>query len=344
MMISIIMPANNAEKYLSTSIESVLNQTYKEFELIIVENGSTDNSKQIIEDYSLKDKRIKFITTLKKGVSNARNLALEVAKGKFITFIDADDYMEPENLERMINKIDEYGVDICIAGYIEESKNNFKEVKLKWSEGTVLNNKQIKKDLIPKMIAAKNDEQLIMGAVWRLLIKKKILDRNSIKFNEKLNLAEDLLFCIESFASASNLVITNKCCYHYIRYGNTTLDNFKKDFLDESCVFYREYKRVLEKYSLFKSSKERFFISKVNMYTIAISNLYRFDSPKNYKYRRKELKRIYDLYIDDYKQISIYVKEIPFKKRLALLLFKFRLFSLLGILFNLKEKKRISKI
>lgn len=343
MIISIIMPVNNAEKYLYKSIESILNQTYKKFELIIIENNSSDNSKKIIESYCLKDNRIKFITTLKKGVSNARNLGLEVAKGDFVTFIDADDYIESNALQEMVTKVKGYKVDVCMAGYIEESRKNSMEVRLQWDEGTVFNNDQIKKNIIPKMIAAENNEEPIMGSVWRLLIKRTILEENSIRFNEKLTLAEDLLVCIEIFSNADSLVITDECYYHYIRYGNTTLDNFKKDFLGESLIFFNAYKDVLDKCNIFETNKNRFFISKINMYTIAISNLYRWNSPKIYKYRREEIKKIYNLYISDYDEINRYVKYMPFKKRLALELLRLKLFNLLGIFFNLKERKRIGK-
>lgn len=138
--ITLILPIFNGEKYISRCIDSVLNQTYKNFELIIINDGSTDKSLNIIKKYAKKDNRIKIINKKNEGVSIARNIGIENSTGDFITFIDADDYLEIEALETMINLASKYKVEIVRTSYVLETNNKFAyEKKLNYSGKITLN-------------------------------------------------------------------------------------------------------------------------------------------------------------------------------------------------------------
>ena len=115
-LISIIMPVYNAEKYLNRSIESIMNQTYNNIEIILVNDGSTDNSLEICTSYQEKDNRIKLINQANKGVSFARNKGIDEATGDYIMFIDSDDYVEKNMIEDMVSKITEDDIDLVISG------------------------------------------------------------------------------------------------------------------------------------------------------------------------------------------------------------------------------------
>ena len=101
--LSVIMPVYNGEQYLNYSIQSVLNQTYKDYELILVDDGSTDHSLEICEKYQSKDERIRVISQENKGISGARNAGIDIATGEYITFMDSDDVIQPEMYEIMLN-------------------------------------------------------------------------------------------------------------------------------------------------------------------------------------------------------------------------------------------------
>src|ERR1700752_3699749 len=104
-LVSIIIPCYNAEKYIDRSIESILNQTYKDFEIIIINDGSTDNSEEVIKKYLTLDNRVKYLKQVNQGVSATRNKGIELAKGEILAFLDSDDVWEPENLEIKVDAL-----------------------------------------------------------------------------------------------------------------------------------------------------------------------------------------------------------------------------------------------
>ena len=132
-LISVILPVYNAEKYLDNSIKSILSQSYKNIELIIINDGSSDNSKKICEKYQKDDKRIRIINKSNKGVSAARNDGIKEAKGEYICFFDADDFLENDMIEKMVESAQANCSDIIISEYkyLYENTNKVELYKLK---------------------------------------------------------------------------------------------------------------------------------------------------------------------------------------------------------------------
>ena len=124
-LISVIIPIYNVEKFLSFCIDSIVNQTYKNLEIILVDDGSTDNSGKICDEYALKDNRIKVMHKQNGGVSSARNVGLNIAKGKYIGFVDSDDYVENDMFEILHNLIIKNNVDISCCNKFVFKKNKF---------------------------------------------------------------------------------------------------------------------------------------------------------------------------------------------------------------------------
>ena len=119
-IITIIIPVYNSEKYLEKTIKSILEQTYNNYELILIDNGSTDNSAEICKKYQEKDERVKFYIQSKKGVSNARNRGIEKATGEFICFVDSDDYIEKDMLNSYMDIYIKYKPDLIVSGFFSE--------------------------------------------------------------------------------------------------------------------------------------------------------------------------------------------------------------------------------
>ena len=138
-MISIIIPIYNVEKYLEKCLDSILNQTYKNLEIILIDDGSTDNSPNICNSYCEKDKRIKIIHKNNEGVSSARNKGIELSKGKYIVFIDSDDYVSNEHIEVLYDCIISNNVDLVISNLIDISE-----------DGIILNNEEKESFLMNK--------------------------------------------------------------------------------------------------------------------------------------------------------------------------------------------------
>lgn len=186
--VSIIIPVYNVENYVERCILSICNQSYKNIEIIVIDDGSTDNSGSICQKLSLKDNRIVLIHKKNEGVSNARNNGLSLAKGKYILFVDGDDYIGEEYVSKMVNLIKTSKTECAISldwngDSIENNTND-------------LNNNTIKSSKAIEMIYLNK----IHVAVWNKIYSKSFLEKNIVKFNEEFWFAEGMTFNIECFS------------------------------------------------------------------------------------------------------------------------------------------------
>lgn len=201
--VSIIIPNYNCGEYLERCLQSIINQTYQEFEIIFVDNNSTDNSLDIVNGFIKKyPQKIKLFHQPQKGVSFSRNLGLDNASGKYISFIDADDYIAPTFLEKMIHNIEESQSDLCECGRIDIlPQHTFK---------TVFTRKE-------NIISLSNKSNLHIGTimVWDKIFKKEIIDNHSIRFNNQINYSEDILFIFTYKLYCSSFSFNHECLYFY---------------------------------------------------------------------------------------------------------------------------------
>ena len=193
-LISIIIPIYNSEKYIKRCIDSIINQSYKNIEIILIDDGSTDNSRNICEKYSSIDSRFKILSKKNGGVSSARNVGVKNAKGEYIMFVDADDWLEKDAIITLYNTLKEHNVDIVRGNfYCNNDKRNFKiEIQNKYENIKIKkNDKKLKIEIINDLLLGK-----LKAFVWLLLIKKEIIVSNKILFNTNISFMEDLIFYI----------------------------------------------------------------------------------------------------------------------------------------------------
>lgn len=215
MKVSIIVPVYNMEKKLKKCIDSIINQEYNDIEIIIVNDGSTDNSLKIINQYD--DYRIKLIDQKNMGISEARNNGLKIATGDFICFVDSDDYIEPNMIKVLVDKIKETNSDIVVCDYYIFDDNYNKEEKI------VGNDSIFGKDLYahPEMI------KLIDFAPWNKIYKSKLFDDISFPKNTKY---EDFDAILKVFSKAKKIEKVNESLYdYYVNYSGETRTNNKKN-------------------------------------------------------------------------------------------------------------------
>ena len=211
-LISIIIPMYNSENYIGKLLESLINQTYKNLEIIIVDDGSSDNSLKKALEYEKKDKRIKIITQKNSGVSSARNVGLKNVKGEYFTFLDSDDYIEFDMYEKMMNTMVKVNTDVIRINYVKETENcdYISEGNLFDLKDKILNKTQIKDKLIPYLF-----ENKIEAYTPLLLIKSDLL--NKIKpFIEDIHIMEDLLFYLDLLSNINTIYFLDIKSYHYI--------------------------------------------------------------------------------------------------------------------------------
>lgn len=213
--ISIIVPVYNVEQYLPRCINSILVQTFIDFELLLIDDGSTDNSGKICNDYAENDKRIRVFHKENGGVSSARNLGLDNAQGEWIVFVDSDDWVDDTWLEKYNDSID-MGTDIIFQGYVREELDN------KQTFHYYDNNKGQETGNIIYELEQRN----LFGWTWIKIFKADIIKKYQLRFNLNMSISEDLIFTIEYCLHIKNRIkVLSSTTYHYF---NTPNSLFKK--------------------------------------------------------------------------------------------------------------------
>ncbi len=249
-LISVIIPVYNNENYLDKCIESVVNQTYKNLEIILVDDGSTDNSPKLCDEWAKNDSRIKVIHKDNTGVSDSRNIALDIVKGDYITFVDSDDYVDNDYIESMLKAAEETESDIAVSGfYFDFTDGTSEELN---SDYCIFN----KNDLLKSYLM-----DLIRPEACAKLIKRSIIA--DIRFEINVHYAEDFLFNYNILKNASRLVNIGEPKYHYLQEsGNSSTTALITSNRAESYkVFERVLKECSEFNELYSASVWRFTVA-----------------------------------------------------------------------------------
>lgn len=215
--LSIVVPCYNAEKYIGRCIESILNQSFEDFELIVVNDGSHDNSESIIKNFADQDCRIKYLSQENGGASNARNHGIEIAKGDWITFVDADDYIKPSYLSNFFDyelsqdTIYIQGFDVKAHDYERHERFNGNSKRL------------------PAETALSEGKLLHHGFTWGRLYNAQTISEQNIRFNETISYKEDLLFMLEYINTGKYVQFIPKSDYIYC-YRPGTLSSSRHSF------------------------------------------------------------------------------------------------------------------
>lgn len=321
-LITIIIPIYNAEKYLGKTIESVLSQTYNRWELILVDDGATDETPRICKNYEQKDKRIRYIKQKKSGVSVARNKGLENANGEFICFIDADDYIEENMLELYIKVYEEYKYDLIVSGYFSEVHIN-KKIR---SDKVYIKNKGYKNiDELKEDFVLLWDKHLLYN-IWNKLYKKEIIKKYNIKF-PKENWGEDIQFNREYLLRINTIYNMENCLYHYIRGRSETITGkYTKGLYDIRLKEDKEFREYFEKFGIEKEKYNEFCARRHLERTLGcVENIFNSKCEMTINEKYKEIERIIN---DD--TTRKYLKEIkPKSKKVKILLLPYRIKSVI---------------
>ncbi|MDO5555879.1 MAG: glycosyltransferase [Clostridia bacterium] len=215
--VSIIIPVYNSGKYIAKCLDSVLEQTYKDFEIIIINDGSTDNSKEIIIQYEMKYSNIlKYIEQKNIGVAKTRNYGITIASGKYIMFIDNDDFINKDYIETFVRLIEKDNLDVVIGGYKRSNENGkiLKSLKLKNTEWS----------------------KLMILAPWAKIYKKEYLIEKDISFLDN-NIGEDVYFNLQALMLSNKILITDYIGYNWF-FNTKSVSNTKQKNLKNLNVLY----------------------------------------------------------------------------------------------------------
>lgn len=223
--ISVIVPVYKAEAYIDKCMYGILDQTFRDFELLLVLDGSFDKSEEMCFNYAYNDSRIKVLKTQHAGVAHARQIGLDNAHGEYILFVDADDIVSATMLEEMYQVAKEQDADVVIADYTELTNNGNIYQK---QEPTALNGLAVLEDIL---------HSNLYGALWNKLIRTEIIKKSKAHFTEALTMREDLVFLSELLPHIDKLAYIPKSFYGYERRNVSSLTN---NYLDESLDYYRQ--------------------------------------------------------------------------------------------------------
>lgn len=226
-MISVILPVFNREKFIEDCIVSVLNQTYIDFELLVVDDGSEDSTIEIVEYLSKKDSRIKLIKASHKGVSSARNLALENAKGEYIFFIDSDDYIHPDLLKILSEKMADKEINMAFCRYTPVNEQQMKEVMNSPAPSVNENPhfEEFSEEEFMKIIISEAIPYI--GAIGGTLFRKCIID--GFLFDTQLISAEDTTFVYEYALRKGKTAVCTEKLYYYLLHSDNTIRKWESN-------------------------------------------------------------------------------------------------------------------
>lgn len=265
--ISVVVPVYNVEKYLKECIDSIINQTLEDIEIICVNDGSTDSSLEILNDYAKKDSRIIVINKSNSGYGHTMNMGLNAASGEYIGIIESDDFADKNMFEDLYKLAKEYDADIVKGDWYNYwSKNKFARKNNRISSAKTL-----------KLTNSKQDKSLlrINPSVWSAIYKKEFLNKYNIRFLETPGASyQDLAFSFKVFALAEKVILTDKA-YLYYRQDNMNSSVKSKTKVYCVCDEYEEIDRFLEEYPdlkfEFKVQEE------INRYNGYVSSVLRID-------------------------------------------------------------------
>lgn len=319
MKISIIIPVYNCEKYIEKLIQSILIQNYKNYEVIIINDGSTDLTKQILDKYKRR-KKIKIINQKNNGVSNARNKGISLATGELMCFFDADDYIDKNYFQEIINYFAKNpDIELLNFGYFSELDKYIK----------VLNYKEIKyntkNEILDEFVALW--DSLLLYNVWNKVYLSKIIKRNKIRFSN-IDFGEDIIFNRHYLEYVNCMYNSSKCFYHYSAQNEYSLtQKYRSDIFDITKKEFYEFNNYFQQCGLIKTEYYEFtcrrYIERIIKYVgsgkLNIKDRYKFiKTIINDKTTREALK---------------YVKPKRLKTKIFIILIKYR-FVLLIIIFS----------
>lgn len=325
--ISIIVPIYNVAQYLERCIKSILDQSFYDFELILINDGSLDNSEEICQQFT-HDIRLNYHKKVNGGVSSARNLGLTLAIGKYICFVDPDDYIDKHYLEEFINNvkpstliIQDFNLDE--GEEITSHYQNYIKRSIKLPEEIV--------DFI-------SDYRISQGYLWNKIFEKEIIIKNNLTFNEKIKICQDEDFCLRYIKYIDEITTLNSSNYFYVKRdfsATTKIPPFKSEIVRlESFLNYLNFLKISSKYNSNKNIIKKHIKSKFNLYFDYALRTTLYKNKYDRKDRISSLKKLSEL---DKKYLAILEGKTILQK-IDYFLFKNNQFHILDFILYNKSK------
>ncbi|RGG88473.1 glycosyltransferase [Ruminococcus sp. AF17-11] len=321
--ISVIVPVYNSEKYLKRCIDSILNQTYKAIELILVDDGSPDNCGKICDEYAKKDKRVRVIHKTNAGVSAARNSGLEIASGNYATFVDSDDYIEPEMYGNMMEKVHQYNCDVvmcdCIKDFTDHSEIYTHDIRAGFYD-----KEQLVNEYYPHLLMMENVEYPATISNWLILFNRNKL--GNLRYVVGVRYSEDLLFGAQLvYNTDSFYYMKEQAYYHYYMNPTSATHKFTVDKWNDYKTLHFEINKYFSECESFDFSHQIDLCLLFFVYN-SVSNIFSADNLE----REKKFEIVKNILGDNEVRrmfSNIKVLKLPISKKLKIvtIIYKYRI-------------------
>jgi glycosyltransferase involved in cell wall biosynthesis len=267
--LSIIVPVYNVEQYIHGAIDSILAQTYTDFELILVDDGSTDSSGEICNEFAKKDPRIIVIHQKNGGVSSARNAGIDCSQGEYIGFVDPDDIIDPSMYESLVGALIRHEAEmvICIYRIFNEKDHNFITPGILKPANRVIDQEVIGNEMMPKILV---NNTLSLDPCVNKVYKKSIIDQHQLRFDEQRDYGEDARFNFILLTLIDRLVYVDQPLYHYIKRQRNSLSQVFREnaytYLQDEKSFYLRLSKIYH-LSQYEEVIRMLFTTKVLLFT-----------------------------------------------------------------------------
>lgn len=288
--ISVIVPVYNAESRLQLCVENILRQTFADFELILVDDGSKDSSPQICDSFSESDARVRVLHKNNGGVSQARNDGIRIASGEYITFIDSDDTVNFDYFENMLKKAESTDIDGLYSGLVMETWSDTSMIKQDIYSFDEEDVKDVKELLESMEISY--PLICICGPCCKLY-KRAIVEKYQIRFDEKLALGEDTIFNLNYLEHCSRIMVTTDSYYHYYRGDSSSLfSKLNKECYEIHVNVYDKMRELMINTECSSEAMERFEEMYVNLMVGCIHRFFQFKDETTVKERIEIIKKV----------------------------------------------------
>lgn len=341
--ISIVVPVyKTREVYLRQCIDSLINQTFKDIEIILVDDGSPDNAGVICDEYAEKDPRIKVIHQQNQGVSVARNVGIEKATGKWITFVDADDFVEHNMCDVIYHEAEKTKVDILIfASYIctlagREKNSYFAEDYRLFSHS---DKEEIELQIINNKVAPFTPKFGSVGWTWGKLYRLDFLKRNRLSYKVGLKRAQDVVFNLHAFERANNILYIDRFLYNYRSNHSSAMNRYIENVWGYFQIVLDEFMDFIK-----RNNKTDLFYLAYNMKVVSFicealrNDYFNKQNPKSLKVRLKELYRLLSNETCSTALKNLDISLYGFKTRVLVRLLKHKKVGMLWLIWMLNTK------
>lgn len=333
--LSVIVPVYKTEKYLKRCVDSLINQTLRDIEIILVDDGSPDTCPELCDSFSEVDDRIRVIHKKNGGLSSARNAGMKIACGRYVGFVDSDDDINEEMFEKMTCIGDKEDVDFVMCDYKRILKNERSYLKTLEIDSGKYDRDKIKSDIFPSLIMGSDLEYGPLLSVWHCIYRKSFLDQYNLSFSEEIKWSEDNLFsAFAGYYASSFYYLKGEALYNYYQNPGTITTSYRKG----AWTVYLKMNELLVQF--FKPIKGNDFTQQLKWHLIYYAcNCLSQTSYLDGKTQRKEISSIVhnSNLIEAFKAVDL--KNVNWKLRLQLFLMKNRQVDLLCLMIRRRNKR-----